>query len=56
MNDSYPPAYPGCLSKARKVLQQAMQDTDVQDVTFVEFPEEVWHADVLICLPKLSWC
>ena len=41
MNDSYPKDHPGCLSKAREVLRQAMRDTDVQSVTFLEFQEEV---------------
>jgi hypothetical protein len=41
MNDSYPKDHPGCLSKAREVLQQAMRDTDVQNVAFLEFQEEV---------------
>ena len=44
MNDSYPKDHPGCLSKAREVLRQAMRDTDVQDVTFLEFQEEVTQA------------
>lgn len=41
MNDSYPEEFPGCLSEAREVLQQVLRETDVQDVTMLEFPEEV---------------
>jgi hypothetical protein len=48
MNDSYPKDHPGCLSKAREVLRQAMQDTDVQNVTYLEFQEEVTQA-LVVC-------
>lgn len=41
MNDSYPKDHPGCLSKAREVLRQVMRDSEVQNITFLEFQEEV---------------
>ena len=56
MNDSYPKEYPGCLSKAREVLRQAMRDTDVQNVTFLEFQEEVTQALVfcVVCQQRVA--
>ena len=46
MNDSYPKEYPGCLSKAREVLRQAVRDTDVRNVAILEFQEEVTQNSV----------
>lgn len=41
MNDDYPPEYPGCLSAARAVLERVLMETEVENVSVLEFPEEV---------------
>jgi hypothetical protein len=64
LNDSCPGKYPGCLSTARKVLQQVVQDTGVQNVTFLEFQEEAGTVPAVVCclpvwLPLchvVTWC